>query len=247
MSDVLSAIKAGIGFLTTFPVGIDMGGVRKLSKHAYLFPFIGALIGLMVGGVGFILLHLPTHLCSALIIVALYCITGLNHLDGLADFGDGLLTHDAPEEKIRMMHDPSVGVGGMFFVVMSLFILFSVIATIGENIPFAIMVAEISAKQSMLTATFGKSMHKGLGSMFIENVHQHDFLIGLIFSMSICWYVLDVSGVVALFSALLSALIIVHIANRNFGGLNGDVLGAINEVGRMIALISIGVMTWTLL
>jgi len=247
MSDVLSAMKAGIGFLTTVPVGIDMDGVRKLSKHAYLFPFIGALIGLTVGGIGLILQRLPIYLCSALIIVALYCITGLNHLDGLADFGDGLLTHDIPEEKIRVMHDPSVGVGGMFFVVMSLLILFSVIATIGKNIPFAIIVAEISAKQSMLTATFGKSMHKGLGSMFIENIHLHDSLIGLIFSMSVCWYVLDMSGVVALFSALLSALIIVHIANRNFRGVNGDVLGAINEVGRMIALISIGVMTWTLL
>ncbi|MDI6888172.1 MAG: adenosylcobinamide-GDP ribazoletransferase [Methanocellales archaeon] len=247
MSDVLSAIKAGIGFLTTVPVGIDMDGVRKLSKHAYLFPFIGAFIGLTVGGVGLILQRLPTHLCSALIIVALYCITGLNHLDGLADFGDGLLAYGISEEKIRVMHDPSVGVGGMFFVIMSLLILFSVITTIGKNILFAILVAEISAKQSMLTATFGKSMHKGLGSMFIENVHRHDFLIGLIFSMSVCWYVLDVSGVVALFSALLSALVIVHIANRNFGGVNGDVLGAINEVGRMVALISIGVMTWTLL
>ncbi|MDI6859567.1 MAG: adenosylcobinamide-GDP ribazoletransferase [Methanocellales archaeon] len=247
MSDFFSAIKAGIGFLTTFPVGIDVDGMQKLSAHEYVFPFIGALIGLVVGCIGLVLQHLPSYLCSALLIVVLYCITGLNHLDGLMDFGDALLTHDSVEEKIRVMRDPSIGVGGSVFCMMSLLILFSAIATLQQNILFALLVAEICAKQSMVTAaTFGRSIHKGLGSIFVDNVTKHDFLIGLVFSTMVCWLALGIGGVVVLSASLSSALIVVHLANHNFGGICGDVLGAINEMGRIVALVVEGA-AWTLL
>lgn len=245
MNDLLSAIKAGMGFLTTFPVGIDMDGLQKLGKRAYLFPFIGALIGLIIGTIGLALQHLPPYLCAALLILALYCITGLNHMDGLMDFGDAITAHGTPEERVSIMHDTAIGVGGTVFCVMSLLILFSAITAIEQNMLFAILIAEIGAKQSMLTAaTFGKSMHKGLGSIFIDNVRHRDFLIGLVFSCVICWLAFDVFGIIALLSALLSALVIVHIASRSFGGVNGDVLGATNEVGRIVGLIVIGVMIW---
>lgn len=247
MNDLLSAIKAGMGFLTTFPVGIDMNGLQKLGKRAYLFPFIGAIIGLIVGSIGLVLQHLPPYLCSALLILALYCITGLNHIDGLMDFGDAIIAHGTPEERVSIMHDTAIGVGGTVFCVMSLLVLFSAITAIEQNPLFAIMVAEISAKQSILTAAmFGKSMHKGLGSVFIDNVRRRDFLVGLIFSCVVCWLALDVCGIIALLSALLSSLVIVHIASRNFGGINGDVLGATNEMGRIVALI-MGGAAWTLL
>ncbi|ATZ61383.2 MAG: adenosylcobinamide-GDP ribazoletransferase [Methanosarcinales archaeon Met12] len=245
MNDLLHAIKAGMGFLTTIPVGIDMDGLQKLGKRTYLLPFIGALIGLIIGSIGLALQHLPPYLSLALLILALYCITGLNHMDGLMDFGDAITAHGTPEERIRIMHDTTTGVGGTVFCVMSLLILFSAIAAIEQNLLFAILIAEISAKQSMLTAAmFGKSIHKGLGSIFIDNVRHRDFLIGLVFSCAICWLAFDVFGIIALLSALLSALVIVHIASRNFGGVNGDVLGATNEVGRIAGLIAIGVMTW---
>ncbi|UZE92377.1 MAG: adenosylcobinamide-GDP ribazoletransferase [Methanosarcinales archaeon] len=248
MNDFLHAVRAGAGFLTTIPVGIDVDGLQKLGKRMYLFPPLGALIGLIVGSIGLVLQHLPPYLCSALLVLALYCITGLNHMDGLIDFGDAITAHGTPEERVSIMHDTTTGVGGTVFCVMSLLILFSVIAAIGQNLLFAILIAEIIAKQSMLTAAmFGKSIHKGMGSMFIDNVRHRDFLAGLIFSCIVCWLALGVGGMLAIVSALLSALLIVYIASRNFGGVNGDVLGAINETGRMVALISIGVMTWTLL
>lgn len=245
MNDLLSAIKAAIGFLTTFPVGIDMDGLQKLGKRAYLFPFMGAIIGLIVGSIGLVLQHLPPYLYSALLILALYCITGLNHMDGLMDFGDAITAHGTPEERVNIMHDTAIGVGGTVFCVMSLLILFSAITAIEHNPLFVILVVEIGAKQSMLTAAmFGKSMHKGMGSIFIDNVRRRDFLIGLVFSCVVCWLAFDVFGIIALSSALLSSLVIVHIASRNFRGINGDVLGATNEVGRIVGLIAIGVMIW---
>ncbi len=247
MNEPISAIKAGIGFLTTIPVGIDIDGIQKLSIHAYLFPLVGFIIGLLVGCIGFVLQFLSDYLFSALIIVILYLVTGMNHLDGLMDFGDALLTHDSVEEKIRVMHDPSVGVGGIVFCIMSILILFAAIAALKPNILFSLLAAEICAKQSMVTAAlFGRSIHKGLGSIFVDNVTLRDFLVGLVFSMVACWLALGRGGVLALFAALSSALIVVRIANHNFGGVSGDVLGATNEIGRILALI-VGGVAWTLL
>ncbi len=247
MNGLLHTIKAGIGFFTTIPVGIDVEGIHKLSLNAYLFPLVGAIIGLLVGCIGLVLSHLPSYLFSALLIFILYLVTGLNHLDGLMDFGDALLTHDTTEEKIRVMRDPSVGVGGIVFCVISILILFSGIITLQQNILFSILAAEICAKQSMLTAAmFGSSMHKGLGSIFIDNVTMRDFLIGLIFSMITCWLTLGMVGIIALFASLSSALIVVSISNHNFGGVSGDSLGATNEIGRILALI-VGGSAWTLL
>lgn len=247
MNDFLSTIKAGIGFFTTIPVGIDVEGMQKLSLNAYVFPLVGAIIGLLVGCIGIVLSHLPPYLFSALLIIVLYLVTGLNHLDGLMDFGDALLTHDTVEEKIRVMRDPSVGVGGIVFCMMSLLILFSGIITLQPNILFAILAAEICAKQSMVTAAmFGSSVHKGLGSIFINNVTMRDFLIGLIFSIITCCLTLGMGGILALFAALSSALILVRISNHNFGGVSGDSLGATNEIGRILALI-VGGSAWTLL
>jgi adenosylcobinamide-GDP ribazoletransferase len=247
MNDSISTLRAGIGFLTTIPVGIDVEGIQKLSLHAYVFPIVGAIIGLLVGCIGFMLHFLSDYLFSALLIAVLYTVTGLNHLDGLMDFGDALLTHGSVEEKIRAMHDPSVGVGGIVFCMVSILILFSAIAALQPNILFSLLAAEICAKQSMVTAAmFGRSMHQGLGSIFVNNVTLRDFLIGLAFSMMACWLALGIGGVIALCAALSSALMVVGVAHHNFGGVSGDVLGATNEIGRIVALVVEG-FAWTLL
>jgi adenosylcobinamide-GDP ribazoletransferase len=39
---------------------------------------------------------------------------------------------------------------------------------------------------------------------------------------------------------------VVDIASRHFGGVNGDVMGAANEIGRAAALVVLGVLVWTL-
>ncbi|MDD2665951.1 MAG: adenosylcobinamide-GDP ribazoletransferase [Methanocellales archaeon] len=247
MNEYIPPIRAGIGFFTTIPVGIDVEGIQKLSSHAYLFPVMGFIIGLLVGCIGFMLQFLSDYLFSALLIAVLYMVTGMNHLDGLMDFGDALLTHGSVEEKIRAMRDPSMGVGGIAFCIVSILILFSAIAELKPNILFSLLAAEICAKQSMVTAAlFGRSMHQGLGSIFVDNVTLRDVLIGLAFSMMGCWLALGLVGIIALFAALSSAWIVVRIAHHNLGGVSGDVLGATNEIGRISALI-VGGVAWTLL
>ncbi|ADI73130.1 cobalamin 5'-phosphate synthase [Methanohalobium evestigatum Z-7303] len=272
MNSYLLAVKSGFGFLSTIPFGLTMEGLDELVKRIYLFPFVGIVIGLIIGTFAYLFgFVFPPVISAVAIIITVYYFTGFNHLDGLADFGDGLTAHGSREKKINAMKDVSLGIGGAAFCVLGLVSLYAVITTLldeslVQNINLStsllifssLVVAEISAKQSMLTiAAFGKSIHEGLGSMVIDNTTFPKFIIGLAGGGFFCWLVLGIFGIVGFIAAMISALIILNITNRHFGGVTGDGLGTSNEVGRIITLLAVflmikggytgGVMIWTLL
>ncbi|MBA1342238.1 MAG: Adenosylcobinamide-GDP ribazoletransferase [ANME-2 cluster archaeon] len=264
MGDFLFAARSCLGFLTTIPVGISMEGLAALGKRLYLFPVIGAVIGLLVGGIGYLFGSLlPPEAASVMIVASLYYLTGINHLDGLSDFGDGFVAHGSREKKIGAMRDVSLGIGGVVFCVIAVLGLFAAMSGILGRDPvgvgyqfLAVMIAsEVSAKQAMLTiSAFGKSIHPGLGSIMIDETGFREFAIGLIFSAAVCVLVfagvgggmyvgmgagagLPVLGVAMLGSAIALSLVVLRTANRNFGGISGDVIGATNEIARLGALL----------
>lgn len=264
MGDFLFAARSCLGFLTTIPVGISMEGLAALGRRLYLFPVIGTVIGLLIGGIGYLFGSvLPPEAASVMIVASLYYLTGINHLDGLSDFGDGFVAHGSREKKIGAMRDVSLGIGGVVFCVIAVLGLFAAVSgilgrdTVGVGYQFlAVMIAsEVSAKQAMLTiSAFGRSIHPGLGSIMIDETGFREFAIGLIFSAAVCVLVfagvgggmhvgsgagagLPVLGVVMLGSAIALSLVVLGTANRNFGGISGDVIGATNEIARLGALL----------
>jgi len=93
-----------------------MEGLAALGKRLYLFPVIGMVIGLLIGGIGYLFGSvLPPEAASVMIVASLYYLTGINHLDGLSDFGDGFVAHGSREKKIGAMRDVSLGIGGVVF------------------------------------------------------------------------------------------------------------------------------------
>jgi len=253
MKELLFALRSGFGFLTTIPVGISMEGIEKLMKHIYLFPVVGAIVGLLLAGAGYASsIVLPPILTSFVIIIFIYYLTGINHIDGLADFGDGVATHGTREKKIAAMRDTAVGTGGMIFCIIALLGLFSSLVSIAEKketlpylLPFALITAETCAKQTMVTvAAFGKKLHEGFGAMTVDNTKISDFLAGLVFTGVICYLALGSIGIGALIVSQFAGLLVLNTANRHFGGMSGDIVGASNEIGRLAALIFIGGYVW---
>lgn len=253
MSEFLSALRSGFGFLTTIPVGITMEGIERLMKHIYLFPVVGAVLGIILAAVayGFSMLF-PPIMVPVVMIIAIYYLTGFNHIDGLADFGDGVAAHGTREKKISAMRDTAVGTGGILFCIIALIGLFSSIFSIAENMPFhpytlplALIVAETSAKQAMVTvAAFGRRLHQGFGAMTVDNTRKSDFIIGMIFSGIVCYLFLGVSGLEALIISQLAGLLVLNTANLHFGGVSGDIVGASNEIGRLAAMLFLGGVAW---
>ncbi len=250
MREFLSALRNGFGFLTTIPVGITMEGIEKLMKHIYLFPVIGAVLGLILGAIGIVssvMFH--PFVASLIVVISIYYLTGINHIDGLADFGDGIASHGTREEKIKAMRDTAVGTGGLIVCIIAILGIFASLFSIQETnvlpLPYALIVAETSAKQSMVTvAAFGRKLHEGFGAMTVENTKISDFIIGMVFTGAVSYFFLGFFGVEAFIASQLAGLLVLHVANRHFGGVSGDVVGASNEFGRLGALLYIGGLAW---
>ncbi len=255
MREFLFALRSGFGFLTTIPVGITMEGIEKLMKHIYLFPVVGAVVGLLLAGFGYSSSAvLPPILTSFAVIISIYYITGFNHIDGLADFGDGVAAHGEREKKIAAMRDTAVGTGGVIFCIIAIIGLFSSIVSIIEKkellpylLPSALIASETCAKQTMVTvAAFGKKLHDGFGAITVDNTKISDFAAGLVFTGVICYLALGSIGIFALIVSQSAGLLVLNTANRHFGGVSGDIVGASNEMGRLAALMFIGGYVWML-
>jgi adenosylcobinamide-GDP ribazoletransferase len=256
MSGFLLAVRTGFGFLSTIPVGITMEGLDELVKRSYLFVFTGIILGLLIGMfTGIVEYVFPANISAALVIVFIYYLTGLNHLDGLSDFGDGCTAHGSLEKKINALKDMSLGIGGVAYCVISLILLYASISSLQQQIfltgtisslpqwtllPLSLLVAEIGAKQGMLTiAAFGKSIHEGLGSMVIDKTDGGKYLAGLVMGGVVSVLGLGLIGLIGFVAAILGAFGVLNVSNRHFGGVNGDCIGTANEIARLTSLIAI--------
>jgi len=67
-----------------------MEGIEALMRHIYIFPVIGAVLGLIFALTARILAEFaPQGVVTVLVLVVIYKICGINHADGLADFVQG--------------------------------------------------------------------------------------------------------------------------------------------------------------
>jgi adenosylcobinamide-GDP ribazoletransferase len=243
---MLKEIKNLFSFLTTIPISMDQDILTDTAKCMFLFPLVGAFIGLMAGLCGWAISPLlPGLVVAALVLGFLLLITGLHHTDGLLDFGDGVMAHGSPERKIEIMHDQLTGAGGLALGIMTFLITAFAIAELDKGIIVqGLVVAEVSAKLAMVVGAWaGKSVHKGMSSSFLEAMHgtkgNARLVTALVISFGFALPLLWLAGAVTVLAAILASIIIVGIAHRHFQGVTGDVLGATNELARMVSLITL--------
>ncbi|ACJ16172.1 cobS cobalamin (5'-phosphate) synthase [Thermococcus onnurineus NA1] len=217
-------MKNLLPFLTRVPI---KGDFEKVREELWAFP----LVALVSSALPTLVLYLKLPLSNVLAVLALYFTIGLLHLDGLADFADGVMVKGNRERKIKAMKDLNTGIAGLFAVVMVLFLqVYSL-----QLVPFyAIFLAELNSKLAMLLAlATRKPLGQGLGAYFMERMNSGQLLGGFIF-----YAILLVPVVVYEQNALVSLLGLafggyaIKVALDNFGGINGDCIGAIAEITR---------------
>lgn len=230
-----------------------MEGIEALMRHVYIFPIIGMVLGGLIGLAALLAAWvLPAGPVAIVAIATIYKLCGINHIDGLADFGDGVVAHGTIEKKVQAMKDVSLGTGGAVFIIFLLLAVFAIASAMpGRLLPLALVASEVAAKQSMIAfAAFSRSLQKGFGQIMIERTGAREFLIGLAISAVLCAVALGPLGIAILGLSQAAALYMVHVAKRNFGGATGDCIGAANEICRAFALAAAltlgGALPWTL-
>ena len=245
-------MRAIIAFLTRIPIpaGKELR-IEEVAALSYLFPLVALIIAIPLTIIAILLFRVVSPAMAALLtLVSLYLITGLMHLDGLADFFDGLMAGGSREQRIKAMKDEKIGIAGLFatFVVLMLnFIAIKEIMAHDFSYPVFI-IAELAAKLSMNTCMLaGKRFQSdtdtgwGMGVLFIKSCTLRGYLIALACSLLLA-SIPPISRayplrVFSLFIGIMVAIIISYIGGAKFGRVSGDMMGASNEIARTAVLL----------
>jgi len=188
---------------------------------------------------------------AAMTIAFLLVITGLQHFDGLIDIGN-TLGHRSEHDRKMAAHAWTVNYSGAIFAITIEFIaflgLFSIISfsTNPLIIITTIISTEIAAKLTMVTLVWiGKPAHKGLGSIFLKKAKKKLNIIAYVISAIITFTLFSITintlyglfSIGAIFASIPIAYIMKKVAEKLFGGVSGDILGATNEISRAIILV----------
>jgi len=253
-----------LSFLTIIPLGKTEDFIATSAEAMFLFPVVGALIGLLGAAYflacNFIVSHLlvfvnnvipfvPAEFLSRLVpavmtLAVLLVLTGLQHFDGLVDLGNAVGLGNA-EERRAVAHAWTVTYKG---AVLAIFVeLLAILGLFFLNWDFAfkaVIASEVAAKLGMVTiALIGKPTHKGLGSRFLSKAKQKRtvaayLLAGLfvcpLFGFTVFGLILG-SGMILV--SVVLGVFMGMIAKGVFGGVSGDAIGATNEVVRATTLV----------
>lgn len=247
---VLTALRGAVGFFSRLPVGHSETAWESFRRTPSVIPVVGYLLGALVALP--LLLPLPDATVALVFVAGVYVLTGITHVDGVADLGDALVVHGDAEDRRAVLKDTTVGTGALLAVVL-------VVAGLGlaglslAGLPLRVAVgvvvtAEVGAKAALAgLVCVGGAAHEGLGSALTTNAKPRDAIVvtGVALpSLLLTWPDVHL-GVGVLVATTVIAGLTLRWAQTNLGGVSGDVLGATNELARVAGLHA-GVVAWTL-
>jgi len=242
---------------TVIPAKVDGKDVDDLSRNFHLVVFIGALYGLLATGIYYLGQdRLSVAIMAAIVLAIFHLLNRFLHLDGLSDFGDGMVCGGDAERRLAAMKDSKTGAGGVGYALVFTLLSFAALASLTgkAEMLFLPLIAEIMNKNAMVFCAFGGKAREGLGNAFVSNTMGKQAVASLVLSvllafgsiLMIClltgyWNVAEI----ALFTfagGLVSSIVglmMSSVAMKNFGAVNGDVMGATNEISRPVVLIAL--------
>lgn len=227
-------MRAALGFLTI------VGGAAAPDRRAPAwFAPVGALVGLAVGGVWWGAAELwPPLLAAVLAVGADMALTGMLHLDGLADSADGLLPPVERDRRLAIMATPDIGAFGMATMLLVLVARVAALATLAPA-PLLVAGAWAGARAGMaLTmARVPYARTVGAASGFADRRTGAPAL-GLVVALALVVAALDGWAGPATALALVAGFAgVIAVAVHRLGGYTGDVLGAAGVVAETVALV----------
>ncbi|HEX7736832.1 MAG TPA: adenosylcobinamide-GDP ribazoletransferase [Ktedonobacteraceae bacterium] len=239
-------LLAATSFLSTLP----LPGSRLLAKLDATDVLLGGeyfpLVGLMLGGVLWLLVLLsaplvPQLLLTAFLVVTLVLLTGGLHLDGLMDSCDGLFGGFTRERKLEVMRDSRLGSFGVLGGACTLLLKFACLASLHEHsLPVVLLVTLPSSRWGMVLAlrTFPSARATGLGATFRQTVTLPTLIIAGVCALAIVLVSAQLAGLLVWGTVTLTTLTLGIWITRQLGGLTGDTYGAIAEITEITGLLT---------
>lgn len=215
---------------------------REMASSMQWYPAVGLVIGgILVAGDAAFGMVLTPDVTALLVLCVLVVLTGGLHQDGLADTMDGLSKRGSPAERLAVMKGGSIGALGATGLVLALGLRFAGILHLPAPERMGLLLCmPVIGKWAMVVSTFGSSHARaggGLASDFLNEIRLRDVLWATIWSgVFLCAILGWQAGGLLLGLSAIAARGMVFLCSRVFGGITGDVLGAINEVTEILFL-----------
>lgn len=251
----MDGLRFAFGTLTVLPARVTRWD-RDAARAGMLWaPLAGLVVGLFSAALGgaFLLLGAGPLVAAVVTAAVPALLTRGLHLDGLADTADGLGSAKPAEDALRVMKRSDIG---PFGVIVLLFVLLAQVAALHrlyeEGWAHGTVAAALAATVARLALTHASragvpaARPEGLGAMVASTVPVRSAALVTGGVLVLC------AGAGALFSpydalrhvlaagaGLGAAALLLRRCVRRFGGVTGDVFGAVEEAAGTVALVAL--------
>lgn len=226
---------SAVGFLTV------LGAAREPDRSTFSwFPVVGAVLGGVLALVwsGATQLWSPA-VAAVLVVAADLALTGMLHVDGLADSADGLLPHLERERRLEVMRTPAVGAFALGVIPTVLLARWAALAS--DRVEPLAMVAVWGLSRTLAAAVPARVPYarpRGLASAFLDGASLW-LLLWVVPAGALLVATHGATGAAALLAGVLAASLVIWSAHRRIGGFTGDVLGAVVLVTETAVLLGV--------
>jgi adenosylcobinamide-GDP ribazoletransferase len=257
---MMGALKGMFSFFTMIRLDITQKDMDAMDRNFWSVPTVGALYGLIAAVLMTVLTELTNALvASAVTFSVIFAFNRFLHIDGMIDTGDGLVVAGTKEDHLRALKDPRIGAGGMAFALMIILMSVIMAASIWLVPLMALMMfsAEVLAKVGMVSAAAFGEPGDGMAGNSVRNTSASSLLFAMILAAALMvlfgvfifllqdhtsWVAMAdrywIMLIVSMSVAVLTGMLMSAVAKKNFGMVNGDVLGATNEITRVTVLLT---------
>ena len=229
-----------IQFMTRIPVFVNVEyDEEKLGKSIKYFPLVGAVIGIFLFGINFLAGKVTENrqIIAVIIVIAEIFITGILHIDGLADTFDGLFSYAKKERMLEIMKDSRIGTNGA--VVLILYFMTKIILLSEVKPEYILLYPIISRLSTSMNAGLGEYARKdGMSNGIIEKNGSKEAVISVAITVILSFLILRIKGLGVLAAAIVFILIFMRSVKKKIGGITGDTMGASLELTSILILLT---------
>ncbi|SOC20970.1 cobalamin-5'-phosphate synthase [Ureibacillus xyleni] len=241
MKNSLIGLLLAFQFFTSIPVRKQLPMNRQTVTSMY---FLMPVIGVLMGGTSVLIVILNESyfqfsglFLAIILVVANIVMTGGLHLDGWIDLGDAFFSYQDQKRRLEILDDSRVGAFGAICLVVLLLLkvafLYEFFLRAVENHLIYFVVIPFISRLSILIyfLTMKNVKQTGLAAYFKSQVNHKQVWFGIcLYSIFLVFTSTSMSNIFLLFFSMIVVVFFYRYWTlKNFGGMTGDLMGALYE------------------
>jgi len=231
-----------IQFLTIIPLPFSVRcGEKDLGRSLAYFPLAGLALGALLVGLNYLLsLVLPRMVVDLLLVTTLAAVTGILHLDGLADVCDALAARGDRERFLKVMKDSHIGAAGAVGLVLALLLKYAVLLSIPVTLKQqALFCFPLLARFAQVLMIVGarQARSDGLGSVMISGAGWPQLILAAMTTLAAALLLMGLRGLWVFVAVCLLTWALKAWFHRKIGGITGDIIGFASELNEILSLL----------